>query len=364
MEHQLTQNGSHSTNEAHEKEIGGATQVEHGHVKSQPVAKAGFFAKTKRHCARFWWLHIIIFCICFLIIALCLVYVGLPRIAQHDVNRSHLEITEIQFLEPTSDSILMTQKAILHSPSTFTPTLDPFLAANYLLVNGVYGPEPMIYLPMPKIHALHPQSNASVDGARVHIESLDQVTAYATACLTNEEVEVALVGKTTLHLGTLPSVGINYNTTTTHKGLNGLKGFNVTGAKINITETRKTFPNLKGFAYVPNPSLLTIAMGNVTLQLSVKGKVVGTSAINDMTLVPGDNSLPMTAIIDQASVLSGMDATTGFVDIEIIGNSSVYNGQHLTYYEKALSSNKLTLQMNVKQLIAEALACSQDPTKC
>lgn len=188
------------------------------------------------------------------------VYVGMPRIAQHDVNRSHLEITEIQFLDPTSDSILISQKAILHSPSTFTPTLDPFSAANYLLTNGVYGPEPMIYLPMPKIHALHPQSNASIEGARVHIESLDQVAAYATACLTNEEVEVALVGKTTLHLGSLPSVGINYNTTTTHKGLNGLKGFNVTDAKINITETRKTFPNLHGNAYIPNPSVLTIAM--------------------------------------------------------------------------------------------------------
>jgi len=364
MEHKLAQNGSHSTHDAHEKEIGGATQIEHENVKSHPVAKGGFFAKTKRHCARFWWLHIIIFCVCFLIIALCLVYVGMPKIAQHDVNESYLEITEIQFLEPTSDSILMTQKAILHSPSKFTPTLDPFLAANYLLVNGVYGPEPMIYLPMPKIHALHPQSNASVEGARVHIESLDQVTAYATACLTNEEVEVALVGKTTLHLGALPSVGVNYNTTTTHKGLNGLKGFNVTDAKINITETRKTFPNLKGNAYVPNPSVLTIAMGNVTLQLSVKGKVVGTSTIENMTLRPGDNSLPMTAIIDQASVLLAKDPKTGTVEFEIIGNSSVYNGQHLTYYEGALSSNKLLLTMNVTQLINEALACATDKTKC
>jgi hypothetical protein len=187
------------------------------------------------------------------------VYVGLPRIAQHDVDHSHLEITEIQFLEPTSDSILMTQKAILHNPSKFTPTLDPFTAANYLLVNGVYGPEPMIHLPMPKIHALK-TSNASIEGARIHIDSLDQVSAYATACLSNDEVEVALVGKTVLHLGSLPSVDINYNTTTTHKGLSGLKGFNVTNAKINITETRKTVPNLHGNAYVPNPSVLTIAM--------------------------------------------------------------------------------------------------------
>jgi hypothetical protein len=36
------------------------------------AAPAGFGQKTKRHCARFWWLHLIIFCITFLIIALCL----------------------------------------------------------------------------------------------------------------------------------------------------------------------------------------------------------------------------------------------------------------------------------------------------
>jgi hypothetical protein len=33
---------------------------------------AGFGQKCKRHCARFWWLHLIIFCAGFLIIALCL----------------------------------------------------------------------------------------------------------------------------------------------------------------------------------------------------------------------------------------------------------------------------------------------------
>jgi hypothetical protein len=34
--------------------------------------RPGFGQKAKRHCVRFWWLHLIIFCISFLIIALCL----------------------------------------------------------------------------------------------------------------------------------------------------------------------------------------------------------------------------------------------------------------------------------------------------
>lgn len=72
----------------------------------------------------------------------------------------------------------------------------------------------------------------------------------------------------------------------------------------------------------------------MTLILSTaKAGVVGNTTINDMTLRPGNNTLPMTSIIDEAKVLSSMeDPKTGIVELFIIGNTSVYNGQHLTYY--------------------------------
>jgi hypothetical protein len=41
--------------------------------------------------------------------------------------------------------------------------------------------------------------------------------------------------------------------------MNGLKGFNVTGVKINITAAAGE-PNLSGFAFIPNPSVITVAM--------------------------------------------------------------------------------------------------------
>lgn len=41
--------------------------------------------------------------------------------------------------------------------------------------------------------------------------------------------------------------------------LNGLAGFNVTGVKVNLTAAAGE-PNLSGFAYIPNPSLITVAM--------------------------------------------------------------------------------------------------------
>lgn len=146
----------------------------------------------------------------------------MPKIAQKGVDDSSIEFTDIQFLSPTSDSIVITQKAILHSPSMYTPTLDPFNASLYLVTDGQFAASPMIILPMPSIHALHPKSNASIDNQNTTIHDLDQVTKYATTVLTNETVTTALTGRTKLHEGKLPVNWVNYNSSTTYKGLYSL----------------------------------------------------------------------------------------------------------------------------------------------
>jgi hypothetical protein len=320
---------------------------------SSSTKKPTFGSKVKRHCARFWWLHLIAFCVIFLIIALCLVYVAMPRIAQHDVNRSHLELTELQFLNPSEKTLTLSQKAILHSPSMYTPTLDPFNASLYLVTNGQYASTPMSMLTMPRIHALHPQSNATVEAQQVDILDQAEVAAYATAIMTQEEVTTALVGRTKLHEGKLPVTWVNYNTTLTYKGLNALKGFNVTNVRINASVPAGT-PNLKGTAFIPNPSHITVELGNVTLILSTPSQgVIGNATINDMTLAPGNNTLPMTSFVNQTLVIQSLDSN-GYITMQIVGNSSVYNGEHLPYYEQALANNKLSLQLNVKQILTDS----------
>jgi hypothetical protein len=183
----------------------------------------------------------------------------MPHIAQHGVDESYLEITDLEFLNPTPGTVVLTQKAILHSPSIFTPTLDPFNATLWLVTNGTFATAPLNLLSMPMIHALHPESNASVVNQEVTLLNQDQIAEYATQVLSLKNVSTALTGKTKLHEGSLPTVDINYNTTATYAGLNGLAGFNVTGAKVNLSAAAGE-PNLKGIAFIPNPSVITVAM--------------------------------------------------------------------------------------------------------
>lgn len=142
----------------------------------------------------------------------------MPKIAQNGVNDSSLEFTELDFLDPTESSITLTQRGILYSPSVFTPTLDPFNASLYLVTNGALAAEPMMYIPMPSIHALHPQGNVSIDNQVIPIANIDRLTDFATAVLANEYITTALSGSTNLHEGSLPVVKVNYNSQTTYKG--------------------------------------------------------------------------------------------------------------------------------------------------
>jgi hypothetical protein len=61
----------HDSEQSSEKKVE-LEQVEQ-EVRALPAAtKLSFGSRAKRHCMRWWWVHLIIFCASFLIIALCL----------------------------------------------------------------------------------------------------------------------------------------------------------------------------------------------------------------------------------------------------------------------------------------------------
>lgn len=141
----------------------------------------------------------------------------MPKIAQKGVSESSIEFLALKFMNPTPNSILLTQDAVLHSPSIYTPTLDPFNASLYLVTNGKFASEPITYIPMPRIHVVHPQIGANLTQT-VPIYNVDSITNYAISVLGLKNVTTALTGRTKLHEGKLPVIDINYNSTSTYPG--------------------------------------------------------------------------------------------------------------------------------------------------
>ncbi|MCJ1295500.1 hypothetical protein MMC34_007063 [Xylographa carneopallida] len=266
-----------------------------------------------------------------LLITLLLVYVGFPHIAQSGIDNSTLNITAVRITNPTDASFLINQASVITSSSAYHPQLDAFNASLSLL-----GQAPYAYITIPAIHAT---ATATADVNQVvQIANLTAFAAFTTALLQNEMVSLQVSGNTALHEMAFPATTVNYSKTVQLSGFNHLAGFAVTSFTISLAPSPNG-TNLLGEVLIPNPSVFTFAMGNVTMDLSVDGRPIGASTLSDLVLAPGNNTVPMTAATNQTAVLELITGTykDGLLPVDIAGKSSVYDGVHLPYYEAALA---------------------------
>ncbi|KAJ5179035.1 hypothetical protein N7492_002245 [Penicillium capsulatum] len=312
--------------------------------------KGSFGARVGAHWKKWWWLYLIVFIIVVLVVVLPVVYVAYPKIAQRDVTDSSLNITSMVISDPKPDSFRLNQTQIIRTDSAFHPKIYAFDAVVSLL--GAAVPFTTVRVPAVK----------SKDGAGVEVAqvvSLSDVGAfgdYAKAVMMKKEVSLNIYGRPVLQEGKLPKTRVTYNKTVTMKGLNRLEGFDVT--EFHILLKKQNGRNMNGTVFIPNPSVMTLDMGNLTLDLSVRGKVMGQSYLDNLVLRPGNNTVPMTSTVDQAAIIKMLTSPNnpykdGVVPFEIGGNSSVYDGKQLPYFTEALRANNLTVKLNVTKALAE-----------
>ncbi|KAH8700683.1 hypothetical protein BGW36DRAFT_357336 [Talaromyces proteolyticus] len=324
--------------------------VHQGYVNG--TAKPSFLSRVGAHFKKWWWVHVIILIICVLVVVLPLVYVGYPRIAQNDVNDSTLNVTQLVFSDPAPNTIHVNQTQVLGNKAIYHPKIFAFNAS--LGLAGAAAP--VAYVMVPQIQA--------EDGAIINVDTtlqlynLDATTEFTKAVLTSETFYLNIYGKPELKEMVLPTSQVTFNKTVPMKGLNGLKGFSLSDVRISLTASADG-TNMNGTANIPNPGVVSVAMGNVTLPIFVNGAQIGTSYINDLVLVPGSNTYHVKSIIDQVQVIdlvlgSKAKYPSGVIPLDIIGNHSEYNGQEITYYSEALKSNTMSTTLNVTQVLDDS----------
>jgi hypothetical protein len=181
------------------------------------------------------------------------------------------------------------------------------------------------------------------------------VFRYAKKVISSDEFDIYLDGKTTVHIKGLPAMDVDYNKVVKMKGLNHLKGLNITDLEIlSGDEVLADGSNMVGNVFIPNPSVMTLDLGNVTMNLAIDGKPVGTALLPDLVLRPGDNNIHMQAYAEKLVVIGLVTSkyTNGVVPLDISGNSSVHSGQHLTYYEAAIQANTIRVDLNLAPALA------------
>jgi hypothetical protein len=111
-----------------------------------------------------------------------------------------------------------------------------------------------------------------------------------------------------------------------------------------------------GRVQIPNPSVMTLDLGNVTMDLSVNGTAIGTALLPNLILYPGANNVSMQSTVKQVTVIGLVKSSyqNKIIPLDIVGNSSVstQNGQHLTYFEEAIKSNTIRVDLNIGPALA------------
>ncbi|PSN63454.1 hypothetical protein BS50DRAFT_113493 [Corynespora cassiicola Philippines] len=315
-----------------------------------PGPKPGAKGRMKNHCRKFWWCDLLVFAIIVLIIILPVIYVAIPKKAQSDVNKSTLEVTSQEVTNPSPNGIHLKLASVARSSSSFHPRLGAFQAALSL-----EGQEPFIHIDIPSVKA-----NAVTDinlEQDVQFANLDAFIEYNKVVMGSETFQVHLDGKTTVHLSGLPTMDVDYNKVLTMKGLNKLKGLNITDLRI-LSGRNEILPdgsNMVGTVVIPNPSVMTIELGNVTMNLAVAGEPIGTSLLPNLILRPGENRVPMQSTVDQLKVITMVQDTyhDAVIPLEITGNSSVSStGEHLTYFEAAIQPNTILVNLNLQPALS------------
>ncbi|BCS18986.1 DUF3712 domain-containing protein [Aspergillus puulaauensis] len=247
----------------------------------------------------------------------------------------------MEISDPSPDGFHLNQKQVIGSGSTFKPKLYSFNADVSLLGS-------------PKFTTVTVPDVQGRDGYVVNINqwvdlsSVGDFEAFSTAVMMNEEFKLNIYGEPRLKLGALPTIDIDYNKTITMKGLNKLEGFKI--EKLGLNTKLGQGRNAEGTVFIPNPSVLTLTMGNLTLDISSNGTKLGQSFLDDLVLLPGDNHVPMTSFLD-ITALADLLPGDGILPLTIVGKSSVYNKQPLSYFTKALQANTLNTNVNLSAVL-------------
>jgi hypothetical protein len=86
--------------------------------------------------------------------------------------------------------------------------------------------------------------------------------------------------------------------------------------------------------------------------------------MQNVVLVPGNNTVPARCTLDLKALFHNLGdiisavsgpLKNGMLEISATGNSTIYDGEHLTYYEQSLNRLTLSAQVPLLSLLVGAL---------
>ena len=264
----------------------------------------------------------------------------------------------------SDDSVKIGLNTALTVPGGLSVGLD---ALELWLYNSkTDGFKPWSMVPLESLTASG-RTEINVKDQVVGVGDRDELHSWLSRMLYNEKAEISARGNTTAHIGAL-NFDISLDKTVSIDALRKLEGFSLTNSQL-LLPPRDNGINLMGNLTLPNWSILTIGLGNLTFNAWAGDILIGNVAVYDVLLEPGNSTLPfegelyLPVIFDNLVEIIGSQALaigSASLELGISGNTTMVDGEHITYLENVLNEAHILSRVPIFQILTDALSSVRD----
>ncbi|KAL2266647.1 hypothetical protein VTJ83DRAFT_5999 [Remersonia thermophila] len=300
------------------------------------------------HCARFWWAYLIALIVVIVVVVPVILLVAVPKIAQKKLDEAELTLDGLTVTQTTPTQMLMSLNSTIRTDGSVHANIAGFEGIMYL--EDLEPRTPFARIQFPPTTAAALQTVNVTQTLTIH--DVAALTTFNTWLANNETVRVTVEGDTTVRVrGIARNYGVTFKKTLTLAGLNKLAGTRVEPTLISLTPDANG-NNFRATVYIPNPSVVSIELGNITFRNYLLGQEVGTIFLDNLTLRPGTNVHPMRATIENGPVIAALGSKPfceegGVLPFEFSGESVVNNGEPLPYFADALKTFNQTTEIPI-----------------
>lgn len=272
------------------------------------------------------------------------------------VNNAHLSIHNGSFEAISNNQVVVGLNAELNGPSRLKLRMDPF--EMHLYNEDTDGFYPFISVSVPA-HKIKGKTKIDINKETVTIKNHTELNNWLRRVVYHKETNVSVKAETTIHWGAIKA-HINIDKTESLLGLDHFSGLRIDSMGL-IKAEENNGNNVQGDFILPNHSPLSIGLGNVTFNTWVGDVLIGSATVKDAYLDPGINMIPFmgqifldTVLIKSEDIIANQSSSlpNGYLELGISGNSTIDNGEHITYIEDVLNGIRLTAQLHENEVLS------------
>ncbi|KAJ5593976.1 uncharacterized protein N7459_000184 [Penicillium hispanicum] len=314
--------------------------------------------KLARHWKRFWCCYLIGNVIFLAIFLPVFFLVAIPAISQLVVNKSSLVLVEAAVMQPKPDSIMLTLKSALDLKIALNVRIDPLTLDLFNRDTGVDNAWGKAGVPGTVVKG---NTTLGTDDQPTPLLNVTTWTDYVHDVVFQEKSGLSVKGTTHSYLGVLKSK-VTMNKDIISPTLNQFKGFTISDSSLIPALDDGT--NLVGNATLPNPSVLTLEIGTIVLDIKSGNLVIGNATLENITLKPGNNTFPLTGVLDLTKVVKNLKEVLtsqasaireGNLILDTITRTVTWNGTLVPYYTDVMSQLTLTAKVPIVGLLKNTI---------